>query len=328
MARNNGKICVLSDEGNELFQILAGKHSSNGGTESTLFTKAWSGERVHTDRVGRDYVGLEAPLLNVVIAIQPDALRGMVGRKELAGQGVLDRFAFAFPVSRMTPPDPPAVPGATRDHYAQGLRMLLELPLVFDPEHGDEPVPAALHMDVEAREIMIAFNAELNERAADGAPLEAMRGWVSKLKANFVRVAGVLHMANFCSASAFSEDISAETMQRAVEIARYWIEHAVKIFDLMEGDPQTVRARRVWDWIKRRAAESKLDEGETFRKVVVWQGLKGSRGTIQTMADLNSALRLLCEAQYLRRIEERPERYEVNPEALTLGEQGDRGASA
>ena len=77
MAGNAGRMCVLSDEGNELFQILGGKHAANGGTEATLFKKSWSGESVNTDRVGRDYVGLESPLLSVVVMIQPDALRSI-----------------------------------------------------------------------------------------------------------------------------------------------------------------------------------------------------------------------------------------------------------
>jgi hypothetical protein len=318
MVRNAGRMCVLNDEGNELFQILGGKHAANGGTEATLFKKAWSGERINTDRVSREHVGLEAPLLNVVVAIQPSALRGMAARHELTGLGVLDRFLFAVPDSRMAPPDAPPVPIATQKHYADGVRELLLLPLDRYGETNGEPVPVALRMDAEADDEHIAFNREVNQLVEDGESLQELRGWASKLKANMIRTAGVLHLATWCGHRGLEEPITGDTMRQAVRIARYWMVHTRKAFDLMDADPQTLKARKVWAWVKRRAERSKLDVGGTFRKQDAWQDVRGSRGTIKTTDDIDSALRTLCDAHYLRRICERPEVYEVNPSALDL----------
>ena len=316
LERNHGRMCVLTDEGNELFQILAGKHSANGGTEATLFKKAWSGESVNTDRIGREGVRLEAPLLNVNVAIQPDALRNMTGRSELIGLGVLDRILFALPESCMTPPDAPAVPASSRNEYAQGVTRLLSIPLDFTDGSDLEPDPSPLHLDAGANQVRIAFNTEVNAMAEDGGALSALRGWGSKLKANVLRTAGVLHLADHRGSGGLELPITEDVMLRAVTIAHYWIAHARKAFDLMEVDQQTLATRKVWRWIKRRASESSLKPEAAFRKQEIWQGVKGNRGSIQTVAELNAALEQLCESNYIRLISERPEIYEVNPRAL------------
>ena len=316
MAGNAGRICVLSDEGNELFQILGGKHSANGGTEATLFKKAWSGECINTDRVGRDYVHLNSPLLNVVVMMQPDALRSMKNRRELAGLGVLDRLLFAFPESRMTPADAPAVPTSSQDRYDEGVLQMLSIPLNVNQETGAEPVPAVLHLDAEAHQARVEFNYRVNAMTEDGEPLAALPGWASKLKANLIRTAGILHLADHLGPQGLEVPISGDTMRRAADIAHYWIAHARKAFDLMEADRQTLGTRKAWRWVKRMAAPLKRGAAITFRKQDLWQGVRGNRGPINVMADLDAALKILADFNYIRLIKERPEIYEVNPRAL------------
>ena len=239
-----------------------------------------------------------------------------MSRRELAGLGVMDRFLYAVPESRMTPADAPAVPTSSQDRYADGVLQMLSIPLNVNEEPGAEPVPAVLHLDDEADHERVKFNYRVNAMTEDGQPLAALPGWASKLKANLVRLAGILHLADHSGPQGLEEPITGDTMRRAADIANYWIAHARKAFDLMEADRQTLGTRKAWRWAKRWAAPSKRGAAITFRKQDLWQGVRGNRGSIQNSADLDAALQLLCDSNYIRRISERPEIYEVNPRAM------------
>ena len=315
LAANNGRLAIYTSEGKDFFQTMLGKHSNNGGTDTTLVKKAWCEEAINIDRIGRQGDRINKPLLNITLGIQPDVMLGIDRGDELFGEGVLDRFLFVCPESGMLPPDPEPVPRAVLNGYSNGVRSLLAIPVPDQPQ--------AIRLSQDAHDVNVAFARFINGQCEPGGELEEFRGFGTKLRANVLRLAGVLHMAdNVCDPSGMTEPISGETMEDAEAIARYWLKHAVTVFGRMATDSKTKQAQRLWKWIQPRAKCGNLGPTESpmFSVQQLWQGIKsGNRhGVVRTTKDRDTGLEELEEAGYIKRAGQVPATYRVNPLAVKL----------
>jgi Protein of unknown function (DUF3987) len=109
-------------------------------------------------------------------------------------------------------------------------------------------------VDEEARAIFFAFKAEIEPQMGPGTELEAMADWVNKLPGLVLRLAGVLHMADYASdiQQAIARSVGAGTMRRAIELGRYFLPHARAAFGLMAADPRVEDAKLVLAFVHRR----------------------------------------------------------------------------
>ena len=307
MGRNDGRMMVVTDEGNELFAILTGKHVKDG-SDATLFKQAWSEAPYVEERIGREGTRLERPLLNVVAMIQPEALRALRGRSALTGLGVMDRFLVTMPESKMAPAETTEVSEIARTKYKAGVQTLLMRSI---PES-----PAVLSLSPEAADKLQAFRKQLNLDTDDGRVLDGLRGVASKLKAYAARVAGILHTANYRGGAENFNSINADTVKDAIAIVNYWKAAAATVYGYLGRNERTARAHRVWRFLLRRASRLTPEKAATFKKQDVWQNTKAARGSIQTADDLNAALKVLVDAFYVRQAKTGAGVYEINPEAL------------
>jgi len=77
-----------------------------------------------------------------------------------------------------------------------------------------------------------------------------MAGWSNKVDSHTVRVAALIAIADHSVARTVPKvpKVSVEHMQRAIEIMRYFIEHARTAFDLMCTDEATQAAAGLLKW--------------------------------------------------------------------------------
>jgi hypothetical protein len=321
LAAHGGRIGVLSPEGG-VFGVMAGRYSQGKNAANlTVYLKGHAGDTLRVDRQNRQPEFIDRPALSLGLAVQPDVIRGLAQNPGFRGQGLLGRFLFAMPRSRVghRDVDPPPVPPAVREAYRQGVRALLELPPGTD--EAGAPAEHVLTLSPGAYALWLAFSGWLEPQLADFGPLAHVADWAGKLAGAVARVAGLLHAADHAGGPApWSTPVPESTMGRAIAVGRYLVPHAHAAFAEMGADPAVADARHVLEWVRRRGADG-------FTRRECFEATKSRFGVVE---NLQAALDLLERHNYLRERAgaARPGRgrppsatYDVNPAAFAAGGQ-------
>jgi replicative DNA helicase len=313
LCEQGGRMAVMSAEG-DLFDIMSGRYSRDGQVPNLgVFLKGHAGDLLLVDRKGREPERIEKPALTIVVTIQPQVLLDIARRPALRGRGLLARVLYCLPPDmvgfRRVEVD--AVPDEVRSNW-HGQVKALALSL------ADWTDPAVLMLTPESRKLLAEYQVEIEPRLrADGGDLADLRDWASKLAGAAVRVAGLLHLAAHLR-DGYQRPVEADTMERAVELGRYFTDHARAAFRQMGMDPLIADAQTLLAWIKR-------SEAAEFSKRDLFNGVRSSR--FQKAADIDESLAVLVDHGYVRLAEPpsstnrggRPSspRYAVHPEALS-----------
>jgi len=311
-----GRMALASPEG-DVFDMMAGRYSQ-GVPNLGVYLKGHAGDTLRVDRVGRSSEYVKRPAITLALAVQPDVLRGLGNHPTFRGRGLLGRLLYSLPEillgHRKDDADP--VPSVVKATYAKNVKKLLNM-LPDEPIPGESIEPKILRMDGDAQRKMREFVAWIEPQLAEFGELGAMTDWAGKLAGAVARIAGVLHCMECVSKGAgggkpWDENISADTVERAVKIGRYLIPHARAAYAEMGTDPMVEEAKHVLRWIERKGVE-------TFTKR---EAFEGTKGRFRRVTALEPALDLLVAHGYVREAEsperKRPGRkpsvrYEVSP---------------
>jgi len=317
MAEQSERMAILSDEGG-IFDVLAGRYSG-GIPNLDLFLQSHSGAPVRVDRGSRPSVVLNHPLLTIGLSPQPDVLRALSMKPGFRGRGLLARFLYALPKSRMGYRDlePRQVQDPIAARYAEGLHRLLAILPPPDPEGAVHPHVLAL--DGAAYGVWKDHQRRVEVDLRETGRFGSMTDWGGKLPGATARLAALIHCARWALEPGHPVDrlIDRDTMQQAVRLAELLAEHALAVFDLMFVDGGLESARKVWRHIQdRRMASFSFSE--------LWHPL---RGTFKTSADIEPAVEELMDRNLILPVEEHPQgrrgrrgrRYVVNPKAPAGG---------
>ncbi|MGD9722624.1 MAG: DUF3987 domain-containing protein [Pirellulales bacterium] len=240
LAEQGGRIASMSPEGG-VFDLMAGLYSKNGIPQFGVYLMGHSGDNLKSDRVSRSSVYVERPALTCAYAMQPQVIMGLAANAAFRGRGLLARFLYAAPQSwigrRLIAPAP--VPDTVRDAYHETVKAMADV--------QEEKITLNLTADAAAR--LEAWEAEIEAMLADGGQMEIMRDWGGKLAGATLRMAAVIHCAEYGPTGAVDQP----TLAAAIEIARYLVPHAEAVLNMMQahegaGDED---ARYVLRWIKR-----------------------------------------------------------------------------
>ena len=244
LAEQKERITLASDEGTA-FQQMCGLYSKNGQANVGVYLKAHDGGHYIVDRMVRESIHLEQPLMTVALAIQPTVIRELAKRPDLRQRGLWGRFVYSFPASRVgtqTYNTPPVDPQA-QDAWRSLVTHLGNSPL---PE-----TPPLLRFSPEAWERLNAAAVEISRAQLPGGALFSVRDWAGKLRGFLTRVAGLLHVADELEPA--DVRVSVATVERALEIGRYFTRHALYTFNVeMALDPAEQAARGLWEAIRRK----------------------------------------------------------------------------
>ena len=134
LANNGGLFSVISTEGG-IFDIMAGRYS--GKANFDVWLKGHCGDAIRVDRMGREPEYISNPSLSAILSIQPSVLDEIMSNTTMTGRGLIARFLYAFPPSRIgsrifcAPPIPESVGNAYRD-------MIYHLMSIPKPEEVKE----------------------------------------------------------------------------------------------------------------------------------------------------------------------------------------------
>ena len=274
LAENQGRAAIVSAEGG-IFDILSGLYSRNVNID--VFLKGHSGDTIRVDRIGRESESIIHPALTMLLAVQPAVLNGLMGNSTFRGRGLTARFLYSMPKSAVgarsfqTTP----IPDKAKEGYTALIKALLS-------DDGDrEPI----ELSAEAKAALEALFNEIEGRL--NGDLADITDWAGKFVGAVLRIAGILHVAQNPGMPMFVE-VSGETMERAVSIGRYFLEHAKAAYSLMGADQVNKNAEYLLTAIKR----DKLTEFSRRDAMRLCRRFK-------TADSLQPVLNRLCEYGYI-----------------------------
>ena len=274
LAENKGRAAVVSAEGG-IFSIMSGLYNRNVNID--VFLKGHSGDTIRVDRVGRASESIIHPALTMVLAVQPEVLNGLMSNNTFRGRGLTARFLYSMPKStvgrRSFSAEP--IPEGVKARY----RDLIET--ILSGNNEQEPIS----LDDGAAEVLEGLFNEVEGRLK--GDLAEIPDWAGKFVGSVLRISGILHVMKYPKDSMF-DSVDKATMENAVTIGRYFLEHAKAAYSLMGADAVNKNAQYLLSAIKReRLAEfSRRDAMRLCRR-------------FKTAESLQPVLDRLCEYGYL-----------------------------
>ena len=296
-AENDGRIGVWSDEG-EIVKIIAGRYSRDQSPDTEIFLKGHAGGYYSSSRVSRGSVSLRDPAIPMVLALQPEVIRGLSNQRALHGQGFFARPLYALPPSALggRKSRPELVDDAAYEAYSTTIKALLDMEAPKD-EFG-EAEPHTLRFSEGADRLLEDFQDWIEPQLAPSGVMASYREWGSKLPGAVVRIAGVLHVAERVDAGnekPWETSVERSTLKSAIKIGCYYREHAKATMHQMGADPRIGAARHVLDALEGKGG-TKISKRDLFQKVR-WDSRLG------TMKQLEPVIELLKDYGYLRELE-------------------------
>ena len=217
------------------------------------------------------------PALTMMLAVQPEVLNGLMSNNTFRGRGLTARFLYSMPKSTVgnrsfsTKP----IPEGVRVRY----RDLIEAILSSDNEQ--QPIS----LDDGAEEVLESLFNEVEGRLK--GDLVEISDWAGKFVGSVLRISGILHVMKYPKDSMF-DFVDKATMESAVTIGRYFLEHAKAAYSLMGADATNKNAQYLLDAIKREglAEFSRRDAMRRCRR-------------FKTAESLQPVLNRLCEYGYI-----------------------------
>lgn len=290
MGEHGGKMAVISAEGG-IFDVMAGRYS-NKVPYIDVYLVGHSGDHYAVDRQGRPSITLRQPALTLGLAVQPKALEVLLGNTVFRGKGLLARFGYMFPSSRVgyRDVDAPPIPSAISDTYKKNVGRLLAVP--YRRGQDDNTAPHVLTFSAVAGERFRAMRQQIETRLRPTGDLHVLKDWANKYPGLIARLAGVLHMIELADRTdPWDVNVSEATLNRALAIGEYFQAHAKAAYGEMDVTPGVKDARHVLAWIER---ESQM---RTFTQRVAFRALEGHFDSVER---LKPALSMLIERGYIR----------------------------
>lgn len=305
MANIGGKMAVLSSEAG-IFDILAGEYSKSVNIDVVL--KAYSGDSIRVDRIGRESEYIKHPALTMLLMAQPNVISRVLRNKIFSGRGLTVRFLFSMPDTMVGKRkfDSPAIPEDVTRAYHECIRNMLE------EEAGE--MPEEIVISPEAKSMLGEFSDGLEPKLVE--EFVDINEWCGKLAGNTLRIAGLLCRANMRRYPEFLSELNQlvvdpETMRNAIRLSQYFLNQALYVFNVLPENSMFDKAKRILKMLRAK----KLTEFNRREAMRNCQSFKKAD-------DIQPVLDFLEEYGYIAKVNEQPTyargkqlmtRYCVNP---------------
>ena len=281
MAKNNEKMAIVSAEGG-IFSIIGGRYNNNI-PNLDLYLKAYSKEPVKIDRKSGESLTLYSPSLVMVLFVQPMVLESFFKNSTFIGRGLCARFLYSYPESKVgnRKMETEPVSEEIESEYIRLINSLLT-----------NKTNSVLTLSSESYETFIQFCQWLELQLKDD--LEEIADWVGKLPGTVLRIAGNLHLVeNYHTGNTI---INTHFMKNAIVLAKYYIAHALYVYNKMGSNPEIEKAKRIIKILKKNHRTGSVKRSDLC---------KMCRGKgVNNVDDIYNALLYLEENNYIRQQEQ------------------------
>ena len=286
MGRNRS-LLMISDEAGTLGNF-AGRYSNNSMPNMDMILKAWSGESFFCDRATKETIQIPTPCLSISLAGQPYLWENMVSNPVFRNSGLLARFFYCFPKSKVGTRryDSKAIAPVIVDSYNRLIDILLTRK--FNAGSTNEKF---LKFDETAQQNFIDYYNHYIEKI-QLTEFVNCKDWGGKYHGQILRLCCVIHCVKCVLKNENPENVlvSADTLCNAIDIADYYKEQAIYAFNIVGVDQEILKAEKALEIIKAK----QIKEG--FQSAL----LKKYRNKIFAESDdFYKALKLLEEYGYV-----------------------------
>ncbi len=325
LSRHEERLSIVSDEGG-IFDIVAGRYS-RGVPNLDVFLQAHAGSPVRVHRGSREPVDLQNPCLTVAVSCQPFVLQEMGDNKAFRGRGLLARFLFAVPKSRLgfRTLRPKEISQSVLDQWSRLVFSMLNMEQEKD-DYG-HTISRTIYLSSEAYRIWKTEQHANEIEMRPGGSWADNTGWASKYPGAVLRIAGVLHCAVCADARRDPSvvEVSESTMTCAVSLGKKIKSHSLQAFGTMALTNDQKFSHKIVEWIRRESVTK-----FTGRECSIHCNSAGS------VKELDGALELLINHGWIRPGQKkqpdgggRPSQpFEVNPAVAQLDDKTDETRQA
>jgi len=263
MERNGDVVGIISAE-NEPLDIALGHYGDKANL--SIYLKGYSGDSYKQARKHSETIYVDECKLAMSVLIQPDALQKLLSNKAAQERGMVARFLYIHPQSKLgTRELSPSAPDPKLEYnFNTFITNLLDSPHHKYPEvdeNGDlrrcEVECGIVELDSDAKRLFMEFRAQNEKDIIEGGRLDDTMGWSGKLAGNIARIALALHWIQGGVGS-----VKCETMQLALN----WVDTLIEHFFFVNGyHSDSPIDRRVLKAVK--SLSGKELEGKTLRDV-------------------------------------------------------------
>ena len=309
MAGNRGRAALISSEGG-IFDTLAGIYTRNVNIDVML--KGYSGDTIRVDRIGRESECIMNPALTILLMTQPKVISDVLSNATFRGRGLTARFLYCLPTStvgeRRFQSRP--VPDAVYQRYEQKIVNLLEEEYPMRPE--------VITLTPEASKLLTAFAEAIEPKMK--TDYAEIADWAGKLVGNTLRIAGLLCRAGVYRSPEFLSEndalsVSGGTMANAIRLGRYYLSHALAVYDAIPEASMYKQAEKILQMIRERSL-SDFNRRDAMRYCQ----------TFKRVDEIQPVLDFLEDFGYIASVDNRPTygkgrpvlpKYVVNPAVLS-----------
>jgi hypothetical protein len=181
------------------------------------------------------------------------------------------------------------LPHDARNAYYKLVTALMKID--YGRNQPNEPVTHTLRLAPDAITAINAFEQRIEPQLGPFGAMAHMSDWGGKVVGAAARLAGTLHMVEHAGQkAAWDTPVSKATIDAAIKLADYLIPHAKTAYGQMDSDPLLANAKYLLDWI----------QSETRKSFTKRGAHRGTTGRFKKVADLEPALQLLIDYDYIR----------------------------
>jgi hypothetical protein len=238
---------IFSSEGGQ-FIGGHGMSQENKLASAAAYSSSWDGEPIKRVRVKDGVTILNGRRLTMHLMVQPEVANHLLSDPLLLDQGMLSRFLVTAPDALagtrfFKEPSPKSRQGLCV--YEEQISQLLQLPLPLSAGKANELSPRILRLSPDARTILINFGDHLEERIGPKGDLRPIAPLANKLPEHAARLAGVLTIF----ATPHAKEISLDTMERGIMLARHYSGEALRLFEGAMIAAKLRHANRLLEWL-------------------------------------------------------------------------------
>lgn len=215
-----GAAMMRSDETN-IFSHIAGQSRNGGGTDKAkVYLHGVSGDRIQTDRLGRDEVCVERPSLSLALMMQPTVFESTIQcSPQLVDIGIVPRLLIVRPESKVgsRKADPTPMSRSTVDGWSSAIRAIAAAAdahverILADrateaeatgktvPSRQVEPRP--MRVTAAGWELLRAYKDRIESELGKDGRLEPVASWGSKSTTYIAQIAALLTLLDDPGAS-------------------------------------------------------------------------------------------------------------------------------
>lgn len=216
----------------------------------------YSGEPISRTRVNEHHYAQDRRL-NVLLFTQPIVAMEFLSSEMVMQQGMGNRFLYSQPSSLLGQRQHTDIELEDNPAYQKFCAKIAELASTtwkINPESGGI-TSRTVRMTSGAKAAWVDLYNELEIAAGPGGKLAPHAGYVTRFPEQVMRIAALLAMLEDPTVQHISEDI----MVRAIELGKYYLESAMRVFDLTPANKDEADAKTLLNWMQNKADEQGME---------------------------------------------------------------------